>query len=62
MTPAQQVDWESEYYNWWFSGGGGTVANPITRFENSIALGAPVSPVQYAWYQLKKPSPEFNTG
>lgn len=54
MTPSQQVDWESGYYDWWFSGGGGTVANPITDFENSIALGNPISPVQYAYYQLKK--------
>lgn len=54
MQPDQQVDWESGYYNWWFSGGGGTVANPITDFENNLALGSPVSPVQYAYYQLKK--------
>lgn len=52
MTPAQQVDWESNYYRWWFSGGDGTVTNPVGDFENSIALGRPIAPVQYAWYQL----------
>lgn len=53
MTPAQQVEWESNYYKWWFDGGDGTVANPITDFENSISLGSPIGPVQYAHYRLK---------
>ncbi|MBV7530663.1 SusC/RagA family TonB-linked outer membrane protein [Chitinophaga sp. sic0106] len=53
MTPAQQVDWESEYYHWWFDGGNGTVSNPVGNFENNVANGAPVSPVQYAYYQYK---------
>ena len=55
MTPAQQVDWESEYYKWWFDGGDGTVPNPITQFENNfIALGKYITPIQYAYYQSKK--------
>lgn len=55
MTPAQQVDWESRYYKWWFDGGGGTVPNPITQFENNIVTqGNFVTPVQYAYYQAKK--------
>jgi TonB-linked SusC/RagA family outer membrane protein len=55
MTPAQQVDWESKYYEWWFNGGGGTVPDPITQFENNVLKqGNFITPVQYAWYQAKK--------
>jgi TonB-linked SusC/RagA family outer membrane protein len=56
MTPAQQVDWESNYYNWYFSGGPGPIATVSTAFENSIANGSAASPVQYAYYQRYKPS------
>lgn len=57
MTPAQLVDWENNYYKWWFAGGGNggpVVANPITDFEGRIASSAPITPVAYALYQLKK--------
>ncbi|WP_180335673.1 SusC/RagA family TonB-linked outer membrane protein [Labilibaculum filiforme] len=55
MTPSQQVDWESEYYNWWFSEGNETIENPITTFENDyIAQGTPITPIQYDYYQLAK--------
>ncbi len=37
LSPAQQVDWERDYYNWWFSGGNGAVPDPISTFENGIA-------------------------
>ncbi|SKC97745.1 TonB-linked outer membrane protein, SusC/RagA family [Chitinophaga ginsengisegetis] len=53
MTPAQQVDWERDYYSWWFNGGDGTVSNPIGTFENNLVLGNAASPVQYAYYQFK---------
>jgi len=52
MSPSQQVDWESTYYKWWFNGGGGTVKQPIQDFENGIAMGQPITPVQHAYYQL----------
>ena len=52
MSPREQVDWESNYYKWWFSGGDGSVKQPIQDFENNINTGQPVTPVQYAYYQL----------
>lgn len=52
MSPRQQVDWESTYYKWWFSGGSGTVKQPIQDFESNIATGQAITPVQYAYYQL----------
>lgn len=54
MTPAQQVDWERDYYSWYFNGGDGTVADPLTAFENDMNIGVGISPVQYDHYQLKK--------
>src|SRR5699024_2772001 len=54
LTPSQQVDWESDFYKWWFSGGEGTVPQPIQDFESNITNGDPISPVQYAYYQLTK--------
>lgn len=54
MTPSQQVNWENDYYKWWFNGGGGTVQNPLTTLESNIAQGAAISPVQYAWYRHVK--------
>lgn len=52
MSSSQQVDWESNYYKWWFNGGGGTVKQPIKDFENNITIGQAITPVQYAYYQL----------
>lgn len=60
MTPEQQVGWESDFYSWWFSGGDGTVADPITTFESSITQGGAVTPVQYAYYQHTKNPAEFS--
>lgn len=54
MTPSQQVDWENDYYNWWFNGGDGTVPNPISAFENDMNTGVGISPIRYDYYQLKK--------
>lgn len=57
MTPTQQVDWENNYYKWWFAGGGNggpLVANPITDFESRIASSTVISPIAYGSYQLKK--------
>jgi len=57
MTPAQQVDYESNYYKWWFNGGGKggpVVANPISDFESRIASSNFITPIAYAYYQQKK--------
>lgn len=57
MSPAQQVDYESDYYKWWFGGGGNggpVVANPIGDFENRIASSTFITPIAYAYYQQKK--------
>lgn len=54
LSPSQQVDFESEYYRWYFDGASGTITNPITSFENIINGGNFFSPIQYAYYQRKK--------
>lgn len=55
LTPSQQVDWESNYFKWYFGGGGGTIANPISAFETTaLNVGQPVTPIQYAYYQRAK--------
>lgn len=56
MTPSQQVDYESNYYKWWFNGGGDggpIVSNPIGDFESRIASTAFITPISYAYYQQK---------
>lgn len=60
LSPAQQVDWERDYYNWWFSGGNGAVPDPISTFENGIAQGGFIDPVGYATYRRKKFPNEFS--
>lgn len=57
MSPAQQVDYESDYYKWWFNGGGNggpVVANPIGDFDSRINSSNFISPIAYAYYQQKK--------
>lgn len=53
MTAKEQVEYERKYSEWWFNGGGGKIADPITQFENRIAQGGQVLPVQYAYYKYK---------
>ncbi|GHS94929.1 SusC/RagA family TonB-linked outer membrane protein [Bacteroidia bacterium] len=50
MTPAQQVDVESRYYDYYFNGG--VIANPIPTVADYINKGNSITPVQYAYYQL----------
>ncbi|WP_173003007.1 SusC/RagA family TonB-linked outer membrane protein [Chitinophaga sp. SYP-B3965] len=52
VTAAQQVDLEKEYWNFYYTGG--AIANPIPTTETNITKGNPISPVQYAYYQLAK--------
>lgn len=58
LTPAQQVDLESSYYDWYFKGGNAAtpaaIAANITATETNIRNGNPITPVQYAYYQLAK--------
>jgi TonB-linked SusC/RagA family outer membrane protein len=50
MTPARQVDFESDYYDWYFNGG--TIADPVREVTNLIEKGSYVNPVQYAYYRF----------
>jgi len=49
LTPAQQVDMESEFWNYDYVSG--KVAGTVANTTNQINLGTPITPVQYAWYQ-----------
>lgn len=59
MTPAQQVDWESQYYKWWFDGGGGTVPDPVSTFEAEMNQGNPINPVRHLYYLNRKDPNSF---
>lgn len=55
MTPIQQVDVESKYYDWYFNGGQyGSVNEMVSDFETGIESGYSATPIQYAYYQLAK--------
>lgn len=55
LTPAQQVDLESNYYNfYYFTAPAATIASNLTATANNLSNGYPVTPVQYAWYQYKQ--------
>lgn len=55
MTPEQQVDLESKYWQYEYSGNGGEINDPIGAMENDIKQGSYyISPVNYAYYQLAK--------
>ena len=58
LTPSQQVDLESSYYNWYFKGGNAAtpaaIASALTTTETSIRSGNALTPIQYAYYQLAK--------
>ena len=48
LTPAQQVDLESGYYNYYYK----NVAGAANLTATNITNGNPITPVQYACYQL----------
>ncbi|MDR3246358.1 MAG: SusC/RagA family TonB-linked outer membrane protein [Prevotellaceae bacterium] len=48
MTPAQQVDVESNYYDYYFNGG--VIANPVQTVADYIDKGNSITPVQYLYY------------
>lgn len=51
LTPAEQVDIESAYSDWYFFHSGGEIDNPTGTFANNIRNGYSISPVQYAHYR-----------
>jgi TonB-linked SusC/RagA family outer membrane protein len=55
MAPAQQVDFEGKYNDYFFNSGMlGTTANQVTTFESNLNSGNSVSPIAYAYYQAAK--------
>ncbi len=53
MTPEQQVQVESDYWNYYFFHNDGEVTNPIGGVFSDIEGGySSISPIQYAYYQL----------
>lgn len=48
LTPAQQVDLESSYYDYYYKNVSGASALTATNITN----GNPITPVQYAYYQF----------
>ena len=51
MTPAEQVDKESEYWEYYFSPENTSASDPIASFQSSLDSYSPISLVQYAYYQ-----------
>lgn len=55
MSPEQQVDFESRFYDYYFNSGIlGTTASQITSFESDMKGGVAISPVAYGYYQVAK--------
>ena len=55
MTPAQQVDTEANYWDYYFFNNDGEVNDPISSTAQSISQGrSAVTPIQYAYYQRAK--------
>ncbi|WP_301709817.1 SusC/RagA family TonB-linked outer membrane protein [uncultured Duncaniella sp.] len=51
MTPEQQVDLESNYYDYYFFNNDGEISDPIKNTASAISLGHMISPVRNAYYQ-----------
>lgn len=55
LTPEQQVDIESDYWNYYFFDNDGEVADPLQSTLQAIESGtSAISPIQYAYYRLAK--------
>lgn len=50
MNPSEQVDAESQYYQWYFNND--EYSDPLSSASQVIAQGRPMSPIFYAYYQL----------
>ncbi len=53
MSPAEQVDVESAYYDYSFFRNRDS-QDPIGDFENALGQYSPITPLQYAYYQYAK--------
>lgn len=53
MNPAEQVDREGAYWDYYFFRNRDD-ENPISTFENSLQQYSPITPIQYAYYQYAK--------
>lgn len=55
MNAEQQVNMESDYWDYYFFNNDGEVADPLASTANAIAYGNQyISPIQYGYYQLAK--------
>lgn len=55
LSPAEQVDLESGYYNWFYNGGNAASKTAaLNSTASNITNGNPITPVQYAYYQFSK--------
>lgn len=54
MTPSQQVDTESAYYEYYFFNNDGEINDPIGTTETTLDYGQSITPIRYAYYQLAK--------
>ena len=55
MTPEQQVDTESKYWDYYFFHNDGEISDPIKSASQTIAFGTQaITPIQYAYYQCAK--------
>lgn len=52
MNAEEQVNAESDYWNYYFFDNDGEVSNPIGTTQSYVLGGSTVSPIQYAYYQL----------
>lgn len=53
MSPAEQVEVENAYWDYYFFRNRND-QNPISTFERNLTLYSPITPIQYAWYQYAK--------
>jgi TonB-linked SusC/RagA family outer membrane protein len=54
MTPSQQVDTESAYYEYYYFNNNGEISDPMSSVPSLITRGISLTPIQYAYYQLAK--------
>ena len=55
LTPAQQVQVEKDYYDYYFLHNDGEIADPFSSMETVLSGSASrISPIRYAYYKLAK--------
>ena len=50
MNPAEQVDFESAYWDYYYSDANTDTTDPIASFESSLNSYGTITPLQYAYY------------